>query len=117
MRIVAIRKVEDCFDGSTIYAYGFECPWTREDILQLNGLGQLDFFEDFPRPFFRVLVEGGCQVKGVEGEDNCLAIYPETRKLETKQQVEEFLGSAVDAGADADETTKEEGGKPWAVSC
>ena len=96
MRIVAIKKVEDCFDGSTIYAYTFSHAWSRESILALDQLGQLDFYPDFPRPFFRVRVTGGCQVKGVEGEQTCVVIYPETNKEAIKRTFEAHFGFSAD---------------------
>ncbi len=96
MRIVAIKKVEDCFDGSTIYAYSFSRAWSRESILALDQLGQLDFYPDFPRPFFRVRVTGGCQVKGVEAEQTCVAIYPETNKEAIKRTFEAHFGLSAD---------------------
>lgn len=96
MRIVAIKKVEDCFDGSTIYAYTFSHAWSRESILALDQLGQLDFYPDFPRPFFRVRVNGGCQAKGVEAEQTCVVIYPETDKEAIKRTFEAHFGFSAD---------------------
>src|SRR6202007_3095366 len=65
MKITGIERLEDCFDGSSVYSYQFDQPWTRETILQLSALGELDYFADFPRPFFRIRAAGGLQVKGV----------------------------------------------------
>lgn len=36
-------------------------------LLRLSALGELDYFADFPRPFFRIRAAGGLQLKGVEG--------------------------------------------------
>ncbi len=109
MRIVAIKKVEDCFDGSTIYAYTFSHAWSRESILALDQLGQLDFYPDFPRPFFRVHLKGGCQAKGVEAEQTCVAIYPETDKETIKRTFEAHFGVSADAVESAEsETDREE---------
>ena len=74
MRVTGIRKVEDCFDGSSVFRYRFDGRWTREAIAGLEVLGRLAYYPDFPRPFFRVRTEAGFEVKGVEGEDNCRAI-------------------------------------------
>ena len=102
MRIVATRKVEDCFDGSTVYAYTFSDAWSREAILGLQCLGQLDFFPDFPRPFFRLRVDGGCQIKGVEAEQTCVVIYPETDKEAIKRTFETHFGASADIAANAE---------------
>lgn len=80
MRIKEIKKIEDCFDGSTVYGYTFDEQWTRESIFRLECIGKVEYFSEFPRPFFRVRGENGLQIKGVEGETNCRAIFPKTRK-------------------------------------
>ncbi len=91
MKILEVKKVEDCFDGSTIYGYSFDEKWTRETIFQLKAMGELDYFPDFPRPFFRVRGKDGLQIKGVEGEDNCRAIYPQKQKEVRKQEFENLF--------------------------
>ncbi|MBN1346123.1 MAG: hypothetical protein JXQ73_25775 [Phycisphaerae bacterium] len=89
MRILEIKKVEDCFDGSSVYSYRFDVAWTRESIRRLDSLGELEYFPDFPRPFFRLLGSGGLQVKGVEGETSCRVIFPRKDMTEIKQAFEE----------------------------
>ncbi|HUB14697.1 MAG TPA: hypothetical protein VMB34_22295 [Acetobacteraceae bacterium] len=67
MRLMRVEKLEDCFDGSSTCTYCFDQAWTREAIQQLATLGELTYFADFPRPFYRVCAAGGLQVRGVEG--------------------------------------------------
>jgi len=93
VKIDAVSKLEDCFDGSIILGYQFDEAWTREWIFRLRSLGDLDYFSDFPRPFFRLRGPDGLQVKGVEGEDNCRAIFPKQGK-ETLRQAFEGLFAA-----------------------
>lgn len=76
MRITAKKKIEDCFDGSSIYIYWFDTRLTAVFIRSLDFLGELEYFPDFPRPFFRLHSKEGLQIKGVEGEDNCRVIFP-----------------------------------------
>lgn len=91
MRIAEIRKIEDCFDGSSVYGYSFEMPWKRDDILSLTHLGTLEFFTEFPRPFFRLLGDGGFQVKGVQGDATCRVIFPRLDKEQIKIRFERLL--------------------------
>jgi hypothetical protein len=74
MRITSIERLEDCFDGSRVFRYEFDEPWTRPAILLLAALGALDYFPDFPRPFYRLRGAGGLQMKGVEGMRHCRLI-------------------------------------------
>ncbi|HEY3281601.1 MAG TPA: hypothetical protein VGN26_04955 [Armatimonadota bacterium] len=92
MRIVGTERLEDCFDGSSAYSYCFNGRWTRTDILALDALGQVDYYPGFPRPFFRVRGREGWVVKGVEGEDNCHAVFPGRGAEEGKQRFEAQFG-------------------------
>ena len=94
MRITSVEKLEDCFDGTSAYFYYFDQPWTRPAILQLAALGTLDYFADFPRPFYRLRGPGGLQLKGVEGLQHCRVIVPRHQQERFRQELEERL--AVD---------------------
>jgi hypothetical protein len=91
MKISEILKIEDCFDGSSVFQYHFDLPWTRESISVLRQLGELDYFPDFPRPFFRLHTSNGLQIKGVEGEDNCRVIFPRKDKESIKEGFESIF--------------------------
>ncbi|MGQ9608466.1 MAG: hypothetical protein ACUVWN_04135 [bacterium] len=88
MRIANIKKLEDCFDGSTIYSYEFFDVWTYEQIQKLRNFGELSYYKDFPKPFFRVKTSGGMQIKGVEGENSCTVFLPKKGKEEMKSEFE-----------------------------
>ncbi len=91
MNILERKKIEDCFDGSSVYGYVFDTKWTRETIHELRSLGELEYFPDFPRPFFRLRGEGGLQVKGVEGENNCRVIFPRQKKEVVQENFEKHV--------------------------
>lgn len=94
VRIVNVKKLEDCFDGSTIYSYEFDDVWTYKQIQSLEILGELSYYKDFPKPFFRVNVSGGMQIKGVEGENSCTVFFPKKGKEEMKEKLEmHFTGN------------------------
>lgn len=88
MNIVESRKLEDCFDGSTVYGYRFDGNWTSETIHLLSSLGTLEYYPEFPRPFFRVLNDAGLNIRGVEGESNCRVIFPRQDKDIVKREFE-----------------------------
>ncbi|MEI6521703.1 MAG: hypothetical protein WCO98_16960 [bacterium] len=76
MQIIGTTVMEDCLKGTLTLLYQFDTPWTKTDILKLASLGQLDYFVDFPRPFFRFKSSEDVQMKGVEGDFTCRIIYP-----------------------------------------
>jgi hypothetical protein len=91
VQIVRIDKIEDCFDGSSVYQYFLDEPWTRETITRLDALGKLEYFPEFPRPFFRVFGQLGYQVKGIEGEKNCRVILPRIGKEKAHEALMNFF--------------------------
>lgn len=88
MKIIQVKKLEDCFDGSTIYEYKFDEFWTYEQVRQLTKFGELNYYKDFPRPFFRINGLQGMQIKGVEGENTFTVFFPKNRKEEMQKALE-----------------------------
>jgi len=93
MRIIGVKQLEDCFNGSSLYEIVFDESWNRASIKALSACGTLEYFPDFPRPFFRLLIQGGAQLKGVEGESICKSIV----KAEQLELLSENLASALKA--------------------
>jgi hypothetical protein len=67
MKIIEIKKLEDCFNGSYIKELYFDGPVTRDNIVSLKDKGELKYFPKFARPFFSFEIEDLLNVKGVEG--------------------------------------------------
>lgn len=76
MHILDKTRTEECIGPATIFIYTFDSNWTRTDIEGLSPLGAVDYYKDFPKPFFRLRCTNGVQVKGVEGSDFCRVILP-----------------------------------------
>lgn len=67
MKIIEIRHIEDCFDGSFIKEIIFDQQIDNEFIKSLEDIGDLNYYQDFARPFFKVELKNVLSVKGVEG--------------------------------------------------
>lgn len=93
MRIVEVTKVEDCFDGSAVFRYCFDQPWSYQTIQALRVLGAVDYFPNFPRPFFRLRTGDGLQARGVEGERCCQVILPGKGRERAQAAFEENFSS------------------------
>ncbi len=91
MKIVESKRVEDCFDGSRVVRYFFDAAWNRAAILRLALLGKLDYFDDFPRPLFRLSTPDGGEIKGVEGEADCQVVYPSANREQIQARIEAFF--------------------------
>jgi hypothetical protein len=88
MRVIEIRHVETCFDGSFIKEITFSASITKNFIEHLSSLGRLEYFGSFPRPFYRIRDTRRFELKGVEGET--------TARLRVIAESEQFLAALSD---------------------
>jgi len=97
MKIVDVRHIEDCFDGSFIHEVLFDADIAPAFIRALGAEGILHYHRDFARPFFRVILKGRFTIKGVEGNRT-------VRVLSYDRDLEPTLGyvrHAIERSADA----------------
>lgn len=65
MQVLQVETVEDCFDGSFIKEFLLSDLTSEAFIKKLGESGELEYFPDFPRPFFRIERKNVYQIKGV----------------------------------------------------
>lgn len=88
MELVEIRELEDCFDGGLKLEYRFSAAIGDGFMRRMAAGSRLDFFSEFPRPFFKVFLASGIQIKGVLG-DPCIEAYlPRTDMEKIRSQFE-----------------------------
>lgn len=91
MRIVDRVKVEDCFDGSSVFVYKIDLPWTEQMAGRLASLGEYRYYREFPRPLFKMRTQNGLFVDGVEGSNDCRVVLPRTNRENVLKEWEEVL--------------------------
>jgi hypothetical protein len=68
MRVVEVRHIEDCVDGSSIREYVLDEDITKEFVDRFFKCAEnVQYFGDLERPFFKLETAGRFVVKGVEG--------------------------------------------------
>ena len=67
MKVLDIKELEDCFDGSFIKEALLDTKVSKELIHYLGNDGELNYYPDFARPFYKIYVKGKYIIKGVEG--------------------------------------------------
>jgi hypothetical protein len=78
MKVVAIKDVEDCFDGSFIKELLLDEETDEHFIQSLGAVGTLSYFPEFARPFFKARISGIAEIKGVQGNRTMrLLLYSE----------------------------------------
>jgi hypothetical protein len=91
MRLIEIRKLEDCFDGSIIFKYSFDREVDEVLMKRIGEEGKVQYFPEFARPFFKIITPGSIQVRGIVGDRDFEAVYPQTDKWVKKGAFEANL--------------------------
>lgn len=88
MQVIGLKHLEDCFDGSFIREALLDEPVSRELIAFFNAAGNLQYYPDFPRPFFSLDVAGRFMLRGIQGGDTLrLILYRDN----LEEGMEDFL--------------------------
>lgn len=91
MRIIDIKDLEDCFDGSLIKDFLFDEPVNKSFIDYFGKLGKLEYFPDFARPFYRIDRANAFVIKGVEGNKTARITIASKNIFETLSEIEEWI--------------------------
>lgn len=91
MRLIEIKKLEDCFDGSVIFKYTFDKDVNEALMKRIGEKGKVQYFPEFPKPFFKIITPESIQVRGIVGDTDFEAVYPQTGKWEKKEAFETNL--------------------------
>lgn len=94
MDVIAIKHIEDCFDGSFIQEFILNEPITEAFIRFLGQQGQLQYYPSFARPFFKIVFKGDFYIKGVQGNTTMRALLWKKENVAYLQRlVTDFIGS------------------------
>lgn len=91
MRLIEIKKLEDCIDGGVIFRYSFEKEVNEALMRRIGEKGKVQYFPEFPKPFFKIITPESIQVRGIVGDKDFEAVYPQTHKWEKKEAFETKL--------------------------
>jgi len=81
VEIIDYKKVEDCLDGTLIRELLLNSNITKDFIFYLGQMGTLQYFPDFPRPFFKI--DGkDFKIKGVEDNKTLLVTLSDEAKMD-----------------------------------
>ena len=91
MKIVNIKDLEDCFDGTFIKELLFDEAVTKDFIQNLEKAGKLEYYPTFPKPFYKLDVPGKYILKGVEGHKTARIILNRKNIQEGLAHIECFI--------------------------
>ena len=91
--VIAIRHIEDCFDGDFIKEYEIDTPLDRPIMERLAQEAVLKYYPDFPRPYFRIDKQDAYTIQGVIGKSTFRIVFsrsaPEDIEVILRTQIEE----------------------------
>jgi hypothetical protein len=67
MRAVAFRFVESCLDSTTVKELELDGPIDEASVRRVAEGANLQYYPDFPRPYFRIDRPGAWVAQGVVG--------------------------------------------------
>ena len=88
MRLIESRFLEDCFDGTIMREVTLDEDISEPFVLYLGDFGELQYFPQFPRPFFIMEEPGKYILKGSTGK-------PTARIILSKSGQEENLAGFI----------------------
>ncbi len=63
----SFSHIEDCFENSNIYDVALNMEITEDFVITLGKFGSLQYFPNFPKPFFKLRLENLFELKGIVG--------------------------------------------------
>lgn len=96
MKLLEIVKLEDCFDGSIIFEYFFSESISENFMRDISSTGELLYYPDFSKPFYKILTNDDIQIKGIIGENSFQIIFPSTNKNVIQKNFNTFLKNIID---------------------
>ena len=91
MNLVYYEIVEDCIEAKNVYDAYLSIKLSDELILHLGKLGKLSYFQDFDKPFFRVIVRGRFTIKGVKDDDKFRILLPDNAGVEDLDVIKKMV--------------------------
>jgi len=93
MRVLEVKDVEDCFDGSFIKELLLDEETDKHFIQSLGMIGTLCYFPEFARPFFKVKVPEIAEIKGVQGNQTIRLLLYSEKSMEWLNTFVQRIGS------------------------
>ncbi len=77
MKVVKVKKVEDCYESSNARDIILSSQITKDFAKHLGKFGKLLLFDEFGISYFKLIVKGKYTVKGAFGKTILRVILPE----------------------------------------
>ena len=94
MKVVKIKDIEDCFDGTFIKEVFFDTKVSSGFIHYLGQKGQLQYFPNFAKPFYKFIeYSGRYTIKGIQGNLSARIILSRKNVDNALREFNDFVAS------------------------
>lgn len=90
-KIIKCEKVENCFADAKTYRYWLDEKIEEKTVEELGVFGDLFIKKNLRRPFFRITMKSGSEIKGMYGDDSLKVSYRGETWEEEKQWWEQQM--------------------------
>jgi hypothetical protein len=91
MKLIDSKKLEDCFDGTTLFEYSFDEKIKESLIKKMGDMGRFFYYPDFLKPFYKIITSDDIQIKGIVEEKTMQVNFPQSNKEVKKKNFESDL--------------------------
>ncbi len=93
MNLVYFEIVEDCIEAKNVYDAYLSIKNDEVFIKYLSNLGKLVYFDDFDKPYFKVIVRGKYTLKGVQDDMKIRILMPDDAGVESLGVIKEYINN------------------------
>lgn len=94
VRVIAVRKVEDCFDADIMREVEIDSEMSEEIMRRISVEASLKYYADFPRPYFRIEKDNFYTIQGVIGNKTFRVVFSKSNM----QEAESYLVKQIEEG-------------------
>lgn len=93
MNLVYYEIVEDCIEAKNVYDAYLCINNNNKFIDYLGKLGKLVYFEDFDKPYFKVIVRGEYTLKGVKDDSKIRVLLPDDAGVDSLDVIKKYINN------------------------
>lgn len=94
MKIIKIKKIEGCLEGTNVRDILFDIVVSKEFILYLSNFGKLIYQDSFEKPFYKVILKttaGTYSIKGSQGNKTARLLLPDSNDAEIIEEIKKIV--------------------------
>lgn len=85
------QRVENCFSKTALFQYGLSFKIDDSFLSQFEQVGKITCYRKFPRPYFKIFLSDGTEVKGVLSDISLKVSFQPATSEKSKALFEQLL--------------------------